>query len=156
MISALLARDWRIVHISGHGEPPSEDGNPRGVVLSHDNFLGPREIRSMRTVPELVFVNCCYLAARNATELLTPDGARQAGAYNRAQFAASVAEELIKIGVRCVVAAGWAVSDDAASAFAQPYDALLTAGGSSMVVVARRAPRREHPASGATIRTTPP
>ena len=27
-------------------------------------FLGPDEIRNMRTVPELVFVNCCHLAQR--------------------------------------------------------------------------------------------
>ena len=43
-----------------------------------------------------------------------------------AMFAASVAEALIKVGVRCVIAAGWAVEDDAALAFATRfYDALL-------------------------------
>ena len=34
-------RSWRIVHIAGHGEPPDKkSGNPRGVVLSGDMFLG--------------------------------------------------------------------------------------------------------------------
>ena len=75
VINALMERDWRIVHIAGHGEPPEMMGpvpkkrgdpaqqlvNPRGVVLSGDAFLGPREIRNMRAVPELVFVNCCHL-----------------------------------------------------------------------------------------------
>ena len=90
-----------------------------GVVLSNGTFLGPREIGSMRVVPELVFVNCCHLAARNAAEVLgrPPD---------RALFAAGVAEKLIQIGVRCVIAAGWAVDDDAANAFATTfYGALL-------------------------------
>ena len=42
-------RSWRIVHIAGHGEPPDKkSGNPRGVVLSDDMFLGPREVRSLR------------------------------------------------------------------------------------------------------------
>jgi tetratricopeptide (TPR) repeat protein len=129
--NALMERDWRIVHISGHGEPPEmigkepeneddppqQQGNPRGVVLSDGSFLGPREIESVRRVPELVFVNCCHLAWRPTEELL---------AKNHVAFAAGVAEALIGIGVRCVIAAGWAVDDAAARVFATTfYDALL-------------------------------
>ena len=132
IINALMTRDWRIVHVSGHGEPPmkigpepktcddpeQEDGDPRGVVLSDCSFLGPREIENMRVVPELVFVNCCHLAARNTGELVRK--------YDRARFAATVAEELIGIGVRCVIAAGWAVDDATANTFATIfYDAML-------------------------------
>ena len=65
VINALMERDWRIVHIAGHGEPPEMLGpvptkpgdppqqliNPRGVVLSGESFLGPREIHNMRVVP---------------------------------------------------------------------------------------------------------
>ena len=140
IVNALLGRDWRIVHVAGHGalpekigpppkkagDPPQVDGDPRGVVLSDGTFLGSREIRSMREVPELVFVNCCHLAARSAAELLTADGADRATPADRPRFAAGVAEELIKIGVRCVIAAGWAVDDAAAKAFATRfYDALV-------------------------------
>ena len=66
------------------GDPPQQDGDPRGVVLSDGTFLGPREIRSMRIVPELVFVNCCHLAARSAAQVLPgrrrpwPAGSRRA------------------------------------------------------------------------------
>ena len=79
----------------------------------------------MRTVPELVFVNCCHLGAADAGELLKT--------YNRAEFASGVAGALIDIGVRCVVAAGWAVDDDAAQTFAQDVlrVAPLAASGSS-------------------------
>src|SRR5205085_11230677 len=42
--------------------------------------------------------------------------------------AGGVAEELIEIGVRCVVAAGWAVDDAAASAFATTFYASLLGG----------------------------
>ena len=133
IINALLERDWRIVHIAGHGEPPETIGaqgdrqhtgiDPRGVVLSNGTFLGPREIRNMRKVPEVVFVNCCHLAARDIGQLLHDDCRAP---FDRAQFAAGVAEELIKIGVRCVIAAGWAVDDRAAMAFATAfYEALL-------------------------------
>jgi len=118
IINKLLERHWRIVHISGHGMPADEN-DPRGVVLSHDLYLGAREIKTMRVVPELVFVNCCHLAATNEERLLDKP-------YNRAKFAASVAEQLIHNGVRCVVAAGWAVSDAGAELFATRfYDELL-------------------------------
>jgi pimeloyl-ACP methyl ester carboxylesterase/tetratricopeptide (TPR) repeat protein len=133
IINALFERDWRIVHIAGHGalpekigpvpkkegDPPQEDGDPRGVVLSKGTFLGPREIESMRVVPELVFVNCCHLGAWNIDQLFRRP-------QDRARFAAGVADALIKVGVRCVIAAGWAVDDDAASTFAATfYGALL-------------------------------
>lgn len=120
--TALLARPYRIVHIAGHGEPERERGagkppEIRGVVLSDGTFLGPREVEAMRVVPELVFLNCCHLAA-DPSQLLQ--------GYDRASFAAGVAKQLIRIGVRCVVAAGWAVEDDAANRFAVVfYQALL-------------------------------
>jgi tetratricopeptide (TPR) repeat protein len=139
ILNALLDRDssWRIVHIAGHGEPatviestsPQAGQSPQkygGVVLSNRTFLGPREIRSMRLVPELVFVNCCHLGAFRPEQLLTSDQRELGRPYDRAMFAYGVADELIKIGVRCVVAAGWAVNDDAAKAFAETfYSALL-------------------------------
>ena len=49
---------------------PGENGKPGGVVLSNGTFLGPDEFRNMRTVPELVFVNCCHLASGDADQLL--------------------------------------------------------------------------------------
>ena len=120
-------RSWRIVHIAGHGEPPDKkSGNPRGVVLSGDMFLGPREVRSLRVVPELVFVNCCYLGASDRDQLLRQDLTGRGKRYDRVSFASSLADELIKIGVRCVVAAGWAVEDGPAKTFATTlYDRLL-------------------------------
>ncbi|MGV7246910.1 CHAT domain-containing protein, partial [Caballeronia sp. M23-90] len=116
IINALFERDWRIVHIAGHGEPPDvmHQANPkvpgsrtvyksmRGVVLSDGVYLGPDEIEAVGNVPELVFVNCCHLAERDANQLL--DG--ESSHLDRPRFAATVAEMLIRIGVRCVIAAG--------------------------------------------------
>ena len=118
IINALFERRYRIVHVAGHGEPVKRDDKGEiiemgGVVLSDGTFLGPDEIRSMRTVPELVFVNCCHLAARNPNQVLRT--------MNRAEFAWGVADSLIEIGVRCVIAAGWAVDDGPAKVFAQTF-----------------------------------
>ena len=133
VIDALFERPWRIVHIAGHGELPSEKGGKGGVVLSNDTFLGPDEIATMRVVPELVFVNCCHLAARNIDQLLAADAH---GGYDRVHFASGVAEELIKIGVKCVVAAGWAVNDDAAATFARTFYTSLLRGSRFINAVA--------------------
>jgi hypothetical protein len=95
---------------------PGGDG---GVVLSGGAYLGAAEVKAMRVVPELVFLNCCHLAAFDAKAVLTP--------YDRAEFAATIAEALIEVGVRCVIAAGWAVEDKPAELFATTfYDALLS------------------------------
>ncbi|MDB5895110.1 MAG: hypothetical protein JWQ88_2641 [Rhodoferax sp.] len=117
VINALFERPYRVVHIAGHGMPAAP-GQTGGVVLSGETFLGAAEVQAMRTVPELVFLNCCHLAGRSATAALMP--------YDRASFAANMADALIGVGVRCVIAAGWAVEDAAAECFATTfYDVLL-------------------------------
>ena len=62
-----------------------------------------------RSFPDLVFLNCCHLAKTDARPV----------AHNRLAY--SIARELIEIGVRCVVCAGWAVDDDAAATFAETF-----------------------------------
>jgi hypothetical protein len=104
------------------------------MVLSDDTFLGPQELRQLRTVPELVFVNCCYLGARDAVELLQDEA--HAG-YDRPRAAATMAAALIEMGVRCVVAAGWAVDDAAALAFAATFYRSLLSGCRFLDAVAR-------------------
>jgi tetratricopeptide (TPR) repeat protein len=134
VINALLERPWRIAHIAGHGELLTEDGRTGGVVLSSGAFLGPNEIATMRAVPELVFVNCCHLAARNVDQLLAAD---TPPSYDRPRFASGVAEQLIKIGVRCVIAAGWAVDDMAARTFATTFYTSLLRGNRFIDAVAQ-------------------
>jgi CHAT domain-containing protein len=125
VIDALFERSWRIVHIAGHGAPVGEKGNGGGVVLSNDTFLSASEIKAMRVVPELVFVNCCHLAAESRHSLLQEP---PRGRFDRSHFASSVARALIDVGVRCVVAAGWAVDDSAASTFATTFYGELLRG----------------------------
>jgi CHAT domain-containing protein len=139
IVNALFERPWRIIHVAGHGVPGS-NGAAGGVVLSNGTFLGPDEFSNMRTVPELVFVNSCHLGAADAAELLNTR-------YDRAEFASNVAGALISIGVRCVVAAGWAVDDEAAIAFAEEFYRSLLRGNRFIVAVgeARAAARERSP-----------
>ena len=127
VINTLFERDWRVVHIAGHGALAAADGAPGGVVLSNGTFLGPGEIKSMRVVPDLVFVNCCHLGA-SSNESVLATGMPSPSVYDRALFASGVARELIDIGVRCVIAAGWAVDDGAAKIFARTFYGELLKG----------------------------
>ncbi|MEY4415740.1 MAG: hypothetical protein RIQ53_3033 [Pseudomonadota bacterium] len=141
-ITALHERDWRIVHIAGHGywgQGANEQQSGGGVVLSGDGvYLGPAEVCSLRAVPELVFVNCCHLAS------VVPLKDHQMKAlehFEHGTFASGVARQLIAQGVRCVVAAGWPVDDNAAKTFATRfYDTLLH--GRSFADAVREARRK--------------
>ena len=145
IINTLMRQPWRIVHIAGHGEPLRIDKSGTqsgGVVLSKNVFLGPCEIGALDVVPELVFVNCCHLGGHDASDtLVLPE--------NAVGFAAGVADALIGIGVRCVIAAGWAVDDDAAEVFARTFYAALLEGRRFVdaVTSARRAARACSPGS---------
>jgi CHAT domain-containing protein len=117
VINRLYRQPYRIVHIAGHGvvDEPGTDGQTRtGVVLSDGLLITAAEIDAMENVPDLVFLNCCHLARVDAEPV----------AYNK--LASSIARELIAIGVRAVVVAGWAVEDAPASLFAETfYERLL-------------------------------
>jgi CHAT domain-containing protein/pimeloyl-ACP methyl ester carboxylesterase len=123
VITRLYRRPYRILHISAHGvfEEIAKDGKPRtGVVLSDGQLITAAEIQSMESVPELVFLSCCHLGKDDG-------GANRKVAFNK--LASSVARELIEMGVRAVIAAGWAVADDSARLFGETfYEALLAEG----------------------------
>ncbi len=116
VLAALYRKPYRILHISAHGvfDLVHADGSARsGVLLSDGLLITAAEIMAMETVPEVVFLNCCHLGMVDYGR----DGNK---------LAASVARELIEIGVRCVVVAGWAVSDDMAQLFGESfYEHLL-------------------------------
>ncbi len=117
VLGLLYRQPYRLLHISAHGvfDLQHRDGRRRsGVVLSGGLLITAAEIAAMETVPELVYLSCCHLGQIDAT---VRDGNK---------LAASIATELIEIGVRCVVVAGWAVDDQQAQLFGETfYRALL-------------------------------
>lgn len=127
VLKALHSGDYRVLHLAGHGVyryPVDKDSGQMvsGLVLGDGLFLTAVEIEQMRKVPELVFINCCHLAQMDFMEAPTQAALTQ----NRNQLAASFAQALIKMGVKAVIAAGWAIDDAAAQVFAEHcYNALL-------------------------------
>ncbi len=57
----LLGKDYKIVHLAGHGAFEHGEEKKTGMLIGKDSFLTPDDIKQMSGVPELVFVNCCYL-----------------------------------------------------------------------------------------------
>ena len=117
VLALLYGQPYRIVHIAAHGvfELLHRDGLRRsGVVLSDGLLISAAEIAAMEAVPELVVLSCCHLGQIDAPthDITMRDGNR---------LAASVAGELMAIGVRCVVVAGWAVDDAQAQLFGETF-----------------------------------
>jgi CHAT domain/Cytosol aminopeptidase family, N-terminal domain len=128
----LLAQAWEIVHISAHGvvdyELTGSDGIKRrvtGIVLGGGIVLGPSALSKLPVSPSIFFVNCCNLGKIDAA---VEDKARQESLEGRPEFAASVAVELIRLGVRCVIVAGWEVDDDGAQAFGERFYSEMLSG----------------------------
>jgi CHAT domain-containing protein/pimeloyl-ACP methyl ester carboxylesterase len=135
VVSALYDRPYRVLHLAGHGvfSPPTADRDTAivGMIIGDNTLLTPAEVEQMRTVPELVFLNCCHLGH------ITPSPNK---------LAANLAGQFIRMGVRAVVAAGWAVDDRAASTFASEFYGRLLRGErfGEAVHLARKATYERH------------
>lgn len=113
IIEKLFRDDYKIIHLSGHGIFNADITKASGMVIGKNMFLSTREIRQMSSVAELVFVNCCHLGKT--------DGVAEEFFQQRHKLAANIGTQLIENGVRCVIAAGWAVNDEAALEFARVF-----------------------------------
>ena len=140
IINALYRHEYRIIHVAAHGAYHPDDPTRSGILIGPDRYLTAATIDSMPVVPELVFLNCCY-SGRTGT--IGIDTVGTSGTAH--QLAASVARSLLLLGVRAVVAAGWAVEDEDAASFAGTlYRSLLDDGETfgEAVTAARRAATR--------------
>ena len=140
ILNTLFERPYRVLAIGAHGifEAHGRDGRTySGVVLSDGLLITAVEVSQMEVVPELVFLSCCHLGSVS-NPLSKPN-----------QLAYSLSRELIEMGVRCVVAAGWAVDDAAACTFASTFFEKLTQGENfgEAIFIARKATYQQHPGS---------
>ena len=122
------------LHVPGDAAPTRKALS--GMVIGKNTFLTPGDVEQMRWVPELVFINCCHLGKTQ-----TGGTSRTAQAGEFSLLAANLAVQFIQMGVKAVVAAGWAVDDAAGAAFAETFYRRLLAG--EMFGDAVRAAREE-------------
>lgn len=116
VMSRLFALDYRVLLISGNSvhEHPIGGRRVSGFVLSDGVFLTALELRQMRVMPEVVFLNGCHAGRRVAN---ASDGPPQ-----------DMVLELLKAGVKVVVAPGWAVDDMSAAQFSETFFTILATG----------------------------
>ncbi len=138
---ALHADAYRILHLAGHGvhrqlldsrakrpcdlcgQPLPEKVQDRvsGMIIGEGMVLTPGDVEQMRRVPDLVFLNCCHLGR-------VDDEGKLSDLNQLNRLAANLAAQFIQMGVRAVVAAGWAVDDGAAVTFAETFYRLMAKG----------------------------
>jgi hypothetical protein len=152
ILKRILLSDCQLLHLAGHGvfdwvpdpsDIDADSGEPQaytGMVLGDGIYFGPQTVKSIRHLPEFVFINCCHLGN-------VGDKYQQLSA-DRHRLAANLGTQFIANGVKAVIAAGWAVNDQAAQAFAETfYGAFVTEGGSfgESVLLARQHTYAEFP-----------
>jgi len=113
IVKDFFCNDYSIIHLAGHGLYDPNSPKRSGMVIGKELFLSVFEIEQLPIVPDLVFVNCCHLGAIHSTD--------EKFYRDRYKLAANIGTELIKIGVKAVIAAGWAVSDVAAKEFSRVF-----------------------------------
>ncbi|MBK7763882.1 MAG: CHAT domain-containing protein [Bacteroidetes bacterium] len=113
IITALFKTEYKMIHISGHGNFSKTEPEKSGMIIGDNVFFTPREFNQLSYTPEFVFVNCCYLGK--------VDSEQEALYQSRYRFAANIGTQLIQNGVKAVIAAGWAVDDAAALEFANVF-----------------------------------
>ena len=89
MLTSLMTGEYQIVHIAAHGQY-DPDPMKSGAVISDRLFITPAEVARLPLVPELVFLNCCYLGKMGEAAGTSPDP----------RLASSLAEGFIRAGAR--------------------------------------------------------
>jgi len=113
IITDFFCKDYSIIHLAGHGIYNAKNPKQSGMVIGKGLFLTVFEIQQLPVVPDLVFVNCCHLGATKIED--------EKFYQDRYKLAANIGTELIRIGVKAVIAAGWAVNDEAALSFSNVF-----------------------------------
>jgi CHAT domain-containing protein len=127
--TAMCSDSYKILHLAGHGLYNEKSLKQSGMVIGHNSFLSVASIEQMTVVPELVFINCCHLGKVNAS--------LEKYYQDRYKLAATLGTQLIKMGAKAVIAAGWAVDDVAACEFAETFYQQMLSGCSFGLAVQR-------------------
>ena len=108
----LFSKPYKMMHFAGHGIYDPENNNV-GIAIGSGICIDPAMINQIGYVPEFVFINCCFSGVINAKD--------NKYSQNRYRLAANIGTQLIEMGVKAIVIAGWAVDDAAAKVFSETF-----------------------------------
>ncbi len=117
IVKEMYSLDYKILHFAAHGV---HDENNSGIVIGPDIFLTPGTINQLSSIPEFIFINCCFSGD------MTQYGDQFFKERNK--LASNIGTQLIKMGVKAAIVCGWAVNDAAAKVFAQEFYARMLEG----------------------------
>lgn len=112
ILKELYNSQYKIMHFAGHGLYDPQNGNV-GIAIGPNICIDAAMINQMGYTPEFIFINCCYSGTIEIKE----------DVYNqkRYELAANVGTQLIEMGVKAIIIAGWAVDDAAAKTFSETF-----------------------------------
>ncbi len=136
VFDALFNGHYRFMHLAGHGVVKDKKTGHTGMVLGPETYLTTAQVGKLRRVPEFVFINCCHLGS------MANDAKPRWG-----ELAANLATAFIEMGCKAVIAAGWAVDDQAANTFAGNFYRAMFQGArfGQAVLQARKETHTLHP-----------
>jgi hypothetical protein len=120
--TALYRHPYRIIHFATHGHVDERHPERTGLLIGPEQRLTALDIQQMSVTPEFVFLNACHVGRAGSSA----GASRTVGRAN--ELAANLGMQLMRNGVQAVVAAGWAVDDQAAITFADTLYAELFSG----------------------------
>ncbi len=120
IVQSIFSAGYTIIHLSGHGVFDPEMPDKCGMVIGKGMYLTVRDIQQMAVIPQMVFINCCFVGKTTMEE--------EAYYADRNKLAAALGTQLIELGVKAVVVAGWVINDNAALDFTNLFYDYMFAG----------------------------
>ena len=126
ILVAMFKTDYKILHIAAHGFFDANNPSMSGILIGKQKdkdeplFITPQQIGQLPSPPELVFINSCFLGKVSTMS--------EEYSANRYKLAANIGTQLIELGVKAVVVAGWEVDDNAGAGFAKIFYEKMTNG----------------------------
>ncbi|MFK7845304.1 MAG: CHAT domain-containing protein [Rhodothermales bacterium] len=127
VLEKLFEGNYAIVHYAGHGDYDKNDPSKTGWLFD-TGLLTAGEIQRLIDAPTLIFANAC-LSGR--TSMATAAGAGEedidvqsrqlAQPFGEAGLLPSLADEVLKLGVRNYIGTAWEVDDKGAILFAERF-----------------------------------
>ncbi len=112
-IISLYSKSYKILHIAAHGVVNDKKTGQTGVVMGEELIITPADFKQIRYVPELIFVNCCSLGVINKEDEIR--------LQRKFEVAAGIGTQLVEMGAKAVIVAGWEVDDAAAKCFSETF-----------------------------------
>jgi CHAT domain-containing protein len=142
-ISKLFSGFYRMIHLACHWVDTPQNPSGSGIPLSDNVYMTAAKFAKLRAIPEVIFINCDSPGRIDSNSQLS-----QAESLSKT---VTIVEEFVNMGVKAVIAAAWAIDDDAASTFSTTFYQRLISGQTlgSAVLDARRAAYDRHPQSNA-------